>query len=165
MLSISEVEQFILDTFSLCFGGRSCTKFGHVRDQRNYILGCIETLHRRGDISEVIREFYCLKYYEGLSSEDATERIFGEMSPLPPCFSMPPSIATHLFCQSCSNRRKCPLFIPIIPSIEIPPIQLDGLVEAVEAISNDDFPDIPDVSDPNFPSPPISPILPPPFLE
>jgi hypothetical protein len=76
MLSTSEVEQFIHNTFSLCFRGRSCTRTGHVQDQQNYLLGVIETLHRRGDITEDVREFYRLQYYEGKSFEGAAEHVF-----------------------------------------------------------------------------------------
>ena len=84
MLSIYEVEQFIHDTFSLCFGARRCTRNGHVQDQREYLLGCIETLHRRGDITDELHQYYRLQYYEGVSSEDAAEEIFGEGMPYCP---------------------------------------------------------------------------------
>jgi hypothetical protein len=78
MLSLLEVEQFISDTFNLCFE-KKCAKKGHVQNQQQYLLGCIETLHRRGDISEEVREFYRFQYYEGLSLEESFERVFGEL--------------------------------------------------------------------------------------
>jgi len=141
MLSIYEVEQFIFDTFCLCFGGRKCTRKGHVQDQREYLLGCIETLHRRGDITDELHEYYRLQYYYGHSAEYAAEQVFGEGMGCclpPPMMADPdsPVILTEI-------PKKIEIEIKDSIVEDFPPIQPGSINEAVNRTD--------DLSPPSFP--------------
>lgn len=69
MFTITEVENFIHETFNNCFGKEDVKK-GHVEGQRNYLAGVIDTLCRVGKITEETRQLYHLCYYENIPFVD-----------------------------------------------------------------------------------------------
>lgn len=80
MLSLSDVENFIEQTFNLCFSPRDVGE--HVEGQRSYIAGVVDTMFRLGKIDEKIRSYFHLVYNEGLFCEDAFKICFPLVCPV-----------------------------------------------------------------------------------